>query len=100
MVGQRRGTLRRGEGAALGSGDRYSMDRAAYEAARARARDGVRAALYVPAGMPDRVDGLPVEMGGGHQPGFPRAEELDVCADARRVWLVRSVPQARAVRRR
>src|SRR5258708_2121685 len=99
MVGQRRGALRRSESAPMGPRDRYPMDRASYQAAAARSRDGVRAALYLPAGVPDRLDGLSVEVGLADQPGLPRAEKLDVCADAGRVSAVRSFPQACALRR-
>src|ERR1700720_1230844 len=84
----------------MGPRDRYPMDRASHETAAARSRDGMRSALHLPAGMPDRLDGLPVEVGLAYQPGLPRAQKLDVRADARRVAPVRSVPQARAVRRR
>src|ERR1700719_4536737 len=76
------------------------MDRASHETAAARSRDGMRSALHLPAGMPDRLDGLPVEVGLADQPGLSRAEKLDVRADARRITAIRSIPQARALRRR
>src|SRR6266481_6968276 len=99
MVGQRRGALRRGKSAPMGPRDGHPMDRTSYEAAAARSRDGVRAALYLPAGMPDRVDGLSVEVGLAYQPGLPGVEKLDVCADARRVAALRSLLQTRTLRR-
>src|SRR5271163_5040945 len=82
----------------MGPRDRHRMGRAARASAPARARDGVCAALYLPAGMPDRLDGLSVEVGPANQPGLPGAEKLDVRPDARRVAPVRSVPQARTLR--
>src|SRR5258708_30637501 len=84
----------------MGPRDGYPMDRATHEAAPARSRDGVRATLHFSAGMPDRLDGLSVEVGRADQPGLPRAEKLDVRTDARRVSPVRSIPQARVVWRR
>src|SRR5258708_6271332 len=98
MVRQRHRAVRGEQSAALGAGDRHPVERAACKSAWARARARLRAAIYVPAGMPDCLARFSVAMGTARQSGFSRTEELAVRADARRVTLARGVPQARALR--
>ena len=51
--------------------------------------------------MPDRVDGLPIEVGRADQPGLPRTQKSLMCArNAHASRLFEVLPQARALRRR